>query len=61
MEQSGSHTVLWTGIVKRIGLGLLTLWGASVITFALMFLVPADPAQGIGGEHATEEVIKAIR
>jgi peptide/nickel transport system permease protein len=60
MGQSGSHKVLWTGILKRIGLGLLTLWGASVITFALMFLVPADPAQGIGGEHATEEVIKNI-
>ncbi|HEX8833682.1 MAG TPA: ABC transporter permease [Abditibacteriaceae bacterium] len=49
------------GVLRRIGLGLITLWGVSVITFALLFLVPADPAQTIGGERATEETLKNIR
>jgi len=51
----------WTSIIKRLGLALLTLWGVSIVTFALLFLVPADPAQTIGGERATKETIANIR
>ena len=48
-------------ILRRIGLGLITLWGASLITFVLLFLVPADPAQTIGGERATPKTLADIR
>ena len=48
-------------LLRRLGLGLLTLWGVSIITFALLFMVPADPAQTIGGERATEETLRNIR
>jgi peptide/nickel transport system permease protein len=60
MHEGSYGPAFWLGILKRIGLGLLTLWGASVITFVLMFLIPANPAQSIGGEHATDKVIKSI-
>jgi peptide/nickel transport system permease protein len=49
------------GVLKRIGLGLITLWGVSVITFILMFVVPADPAAMIAGENTNEETLKNIR
>jgi ABC-type dipeptide/oligopeptide/nickel transport system permease component len=48
-------------LLRRLGLGLLTLWGVSVITFVLLFMVPADPAQTIGGERATEKTLQNIR
>jgi peptide/nickel transport system permease protein len=40
---------------------LLELLGISIITFALAFLVPADPARLYAGPHATIAVIQNIR
>jgi peptide/nickel transport system permease protein len=40
---------------------LLELLGISIITFALAFLVPADPARLYAGPHATMAVIQNIR
>jgi peptide/nickel transport system permease protein len=51
----------WRGIFKRLGWALLTLWGVSVITFALLMLVPADPAATMGGSRTDPETIKNIR
>jgi peptide/nickel transport system permease protein len=54
--------------LKRLGWGLLTLWGVSVVTFALLFLAPRlsgkDPAQTVAqamsGAKADEETIQNI-
>jgi peptide/nickel transport system permease protein len=48
-------------LLRRVGLGLLTLWGVSVIAFGLLFLVPTDPAQAIAGERANEETLRNVR
>jgi peptide/nickel transport system permease protein len=48
-------------LLKRLGLALVTLWGVSLITFALLFLVPADPAQMIAGARTDPETIANIR
>ncbi len=48
-------------LLKRIGLACITLWGVSLITFALLFLVPADPAQMIAGARTDPETIANIR
>jgi len=52
---------LLLSLLKRIGLALITLWGVSLITFALLFLVPADPAQMIAGARTDPETIANIR
>ena len=59
---------LMQSILKRIGWGLVTMWGVSVVTFALLFLVPRiggeDPAQTVAqamsGAKADEATIKNI-
>ncbi|HEX8552643.1 MAG TPA: ABC transporter permease [Abditibacteriaceae bacterium] len=61
VENDRTSSGFGRAVLRRIGLGLLTLWGASIITFVLLFLVPAEPAQVIGGERATPEVLKNIR
>ena len=48
-------------ITRRLLLMLLTLFGVSLITFGIMFLVPTDPAAVIAGEKATNEMIASVR
>lgn len=48
-------------IIRRLLMALITLWGISVITFLLVFAVPADPARIIAGPKAPESVIEQIR
>jgi ABC-type dipeptide/oligopeptide/nickel transport system permease component len=45
----------------RIVLGLITIAGVVVLTFALQFMVPGDPARRIAGPRATPEVLAAVR
>lgn len=55
-------------LLKRLGWGLLTLWGVSVVTFALLFIAPRlggkDPAQmvaqAMSGAKADKATINAI-
>jgi peptide/nickel transport system permease protein len=55
-------------LLKKIGWGLLTLWGVSIITFLLLFVAPRiggkDPAQTVAqamsGAKADEATIKNI-
>jgi peptide/nickel transport system permease protein len=37
------------------------LLGVAVVTFALLFLVPADPARQIAGRSATREAVESVR
>jgi peptide/nickel transport system permease protein len=48
-------------ISRRIGYALLILLGVSLITYLLLFLLPADPARQIAGRSATPEVVAGIR
>ncbi|MEL7027336.1 MAG: ABC transporter permease [Pseudomonadota bacterium] len=48
-------------IVKRLGLGVLTLLIISIIIFGAMEALPGDTAQQILGQGATEENLVALR
>lgn len=48
-------------VLKRLGIGLLTLLFASVIVFAMLEVVPGDPARLMLGMNATDEAINALR
>ncbi|MGC9420851.1 MAG: ABC transporter permease [Rhodovulum sp.] len=48
-------------VVRRLGESLLILLGISLVTFALLYLVPADPARQIAGRSATAETVANIR
>jgi peptide/nickel transport system permease protein len=46
---------------KRLAASLLILIGVSVVTFALTFMIPADPVAMLAGRNATPEVREQIR
>ena len=48
-------------LVKRLGLGLLTLFVISLIIFFAVELLPGDPAQAVLGQGATPENLAALR
>jgi peptide/nickel transport system permease protein len=48
-------------LLGRLAQTLLILLGVSLVTFALAFLVPADPVRMIAGRSATPETVAAIR
>jgi peptide/nickel transport system permease protein len=46
---------------RRIVQSVLILLGVSIITFALLYLLPADPVRQIAGRSATPETVENIR
>src|SRR5207244_844686 len=48
-------------VLRRLFLLIPVLVGVSVVSFALLQLVPGDPALILAGEEATEEVLVRIR
>jgi len=48
-------------VLRRVGLLVPTLLGLSILTFALIHLVPGDPAQVMLGERATPEAVERLR
>ena len=48
-------------IMKRLGLGLVTLLVISIIIFGAVELLPGDIAQAVLGQGATEENLAALR
>ncbi len=48
-------------LAKRIAFALLVLLGASLITFCIAFVIPADPAVAIAGVKADPQTLAAIR
>lgn len=52
---------LGTYIIRRLLLLVPVLIGVSLITFALGFLIPADPVHAWAGQHATAADIQAIK
>ncbi|WP_368345231.1 ABC transporter permease [Pelagovum sp. HNIBRBA483] len=54
------HPVLAT-VLKRLGLGLLTLFIVSAIIFSAVSLLPGDFGEAVLGQAATEETVAAFR
>ncbi len=48
-------------LARRILFGAVVLLGTSLITFAIAFLVPADPAVAMAGAKADPRTLQAIR
>ena len=52
---------MWLVVLRRLGLGLVTLWVVSVLVFAGTEVLPGDVAEAILGQSATPEAVAAIR
>ena len=48
-------------VARRIAQAILILFGISLVTFVLLYLIPADPARQIAGRSATAETVDNIR
>ena len=48
-------------LLRRLGQSLLILIGVSLITYILLYLIPADPVRQIAGRSATAETVENIR
>jgi peptide/nickel transport system permease protein len=48
-------------LARRLSASALILIGVSVVTFCLIFIIPADPVAMIAGRNATAEVREQIR
>jgi ABC-type dipeptide/oligopeptide/nickel transport system permease component len=48
-------------VIRRLLLGVLTLWLVSTSVFVLAYWVPNDPARAIAGQRATQATVNAIR
>ncbi|WP_445678524.1 ABC transporter permease [Radicibacter daui] len=48
-------------LLRRLGQTLLILIGISLVTFILLYILPADPARQIAGRSATPETVANIR
>lgn len=48
-------------LLRRLLLTVLVLFGVSLITFALLYIVPGDPAREMAGPRASLEVVRQIR
>jgi peptide/nickel transport system permease protein len=48
-------------VIRRLGLGVLTLWLISLIVFAAVLALPGDAATAILGREATPDRVAALR
>jgi peptide/nickel transport system permease protein len=48
-------------VIRRIVFGLAVLLGTSLITFAIAFIIPADPAVAVAGAKADPATLASIR
>jgi peptide/nickel transport system permease protein len=51
---------MWTYILRRLGLALVTLWLLSIIVFFACQVLPGDPGRAILGPLAAESAVKAL-
>ncbi|MBV8759890.1 MAG: ABC transporter permease [Deltaproteobacteria bacterium] len=52
---------MMTLIARRIGWSLVVVWFVITATFAMITLIPADPAKTMLGPHATPELVQRAR
>lgn len=48
-------------LLKRFGTGIITLLLASIVVFAMLEVVPGDPARMMLGMNATEDAVQVLR
>ncbi|MEZ5931768.1 MAG: ABC transporter permease [Alphaproteobacteria bacterium] len=48
-------------LAKRLGQAVFILIGITLVTYVLIYLVPADPVRQIAGRSATAETVESIR
>ncbi len=48
-------------VVRRLLQSVLILFGISVVTFVLLYILPADPVRQIAGRSATAATVESIR
>src|SRR4030088_3448959 len=48
-------------VATRLGILLLSLWGASLLVFAVVNVLPGDPAAVVLGTNATPESLHLLR
>jgi peptide/nickel transport system permease protein len=48
-------------IIRRLLMAILVVFGVSIITFILAYLVPADPARIYAGSNASVQTVNSIR
>ncbi|HET7715521.1 MAG TPA: ABC transporter permease [Bauldia sp.] len=48
-------------LARRLIQAILILFGVSLVTFFLLFVLPADPARQLAGRSATIETVESIR
>ncbi|KAA0207582.1 MAG: ABC transporter permease [Ignavibacteriaceae bacterium] len=52
---------MWKFIVKNFLYSLLVIIGVITVTFALLYIVPGDPARMLLGQRADEESVKRVK
>jgi peptide/nickel transport system permease protein len=52
---------MWRYIVTRLLLAIPVVFGVAFVVFAMVRIIPGDPAQVIAGEAATREFVEAVR
>ena len=53
--------MMWRMVLRRIGIGIVTLWVVSVLMFVGTEILPGDVAQIMLGQEATPENLAALR
>ncbi len=48
-------------LARRLGQSVLILLGITLVTFVLLYILPADPARQIAGRSATPDTVASIR
>ena len=48
-------------LVRRLLLAVVSLWGVSILTFSMIYVVPGNPALAIAGDRAPRELLERIR
>jgi ABC-type dipeptide/oligopeptide/nickel transport system permease component len=52
---------MWVYAAKRLGAALVIMWAVATLVFFAMRLVPADPAEVVLGEYASQQALDAFR
>jgi len=52
---------MWGYLSRRLAASFAILIGITLVTFALSFLIPADPVRMIAGRNATQQTVENIR
>src|SRR3989475_251923 len=56
-----TYRIFWKHLFPHLAQSVVILLGVTVITFALLYALPADPARMIAGRSATADTVARIR